>query len=97
MEKSHEHAWRVSAVFRRETLDADGFVVDFLAVRHALADITNPLEGGDLNQALGCGDEGLSAERVAEYLAGELARLLGGAPYCLRVTEAPGCSAAFYP
>ena len=97
MEESHEHAWRVSAIFRRDILNADGFVVDFLAVRDALANITNPLEGEDLNQALNCEDEGLSAERVAEYVAGELARLLGGAPYCVRVTEAPECSAAFYP
>ena len=39
-----------------------------------------------------------TAERVAEYLAGRLRDLLGGRDaYRLSVTEAPGCSAAYYP
>ena len=33
LEPPHEHDWRVEAVYRADALDADGFVVDFLAAR----------------------------------------------------------------
>ena len=96
MEPAHAHDWRVTAVFRAERLNDDGFVVDFLAVNEALGAVTDELADADLNAMLGR-SEGASAERVAEHLAGRLAERLGRAPHCVRVTEAPGCEAAYYP
>jgi 6-pyruvoyl-tetrahydropterin synthase len=97
MEAAHEHDWRVTATFRAGTLNANGFVVDFLAVRSALERATGELAGRDLNAAIGPPGTGASAERVAEHLAGRLAELLDRRPHCVRVVEAPGCTAAFYP
>ena len=93
MEGPHEHDWRVRAIFRSDRLSDDGFVIDFVAVRTALAEITDTLGGADLNTVLG---RPASAERVAKYLAGAVSDRCEGL-YCLRVGEAPGCEAAVYP
>ena len=97
MEAPHEHDWRVTAAFRSDRLDANGFVMDFLALREALARVTASLRERDLNVALGAAECGASAERLAESIAGRLAGELGREPHCVRVVEAPGCTAAFFP
>jgi 6-pyruvoyl-tetrahydropterin synthase len=96
MESAHQHDWRVTAAFRSGALDADGFVMDFLALREALAKVTASLRQSDLNAALDAAD-GASAERLAESIARRLAEELGREPHCVRVVEAPGCTAAFFP
>lgn len=96
-ESPHEHEWCVSAAFRADCLDENGFVIDFAAVRALLVEITGEMEGKDLNDLLSGAEGGATAERVAEYLAGRLSLRLGRDVHCLRVTEAPGCDAAFYP
>jgi len=93
LEPPHEHDWRVEAVYRADALDADGFVVDFLAARDALDAALTPLTGADLNGAL---DAPASAERLAAFIAAALTRH-GLTPYRVAVEEAPGCRAAFYP
>lgn len=100
LEESHEHTWRVTATFRSNRLDPTmGVVVDFLKVEAALSAIAAELEGRDLNSMDEFSQTGPSAEKVACYLAGRLAELLKGEGklYCVSVTEAPNCRAAFYP
>jgi len=97
MEAPHAHAWRVTAVFRAGQLDANGFVIDFLVARKVLAEIGEALAGSDLNDLPSMAASGATAERLAEYLAGQLQHRLGRPAACVRVTEAPGCEAAFYP
>lgn len=100
LEESHTHDWRVTAMFRSPQLRQDtGVVVDFLDVRQALTAVCNELDGKDLN-ALPAFDGGnVSAEHVAEYIATVLADRDGyeGILYCVQVTEATGCRAAYYP
>ena len=93
-EPAHEHQWQVVAAFRAEKLDAGGFVMDFVVIQQALAELTAGLAGADLNELLG---RAASAERLTEHLAADLGRRLGRQVHCLRVREAPGCWAAFYP
>ena len=97
MEGPHEHDWQVTAAFRADALDENGFVVDFLVVQQALAGITDKLGGTDLNQAVPECPGGVSAERLAEHVAQRLQCKVGREVYCLRVSEAPGCTAAYYP
>ncbi len=97
MEPPHDHDWRVTAMFRATELDADGFVIDFAAVQAALAALCRGFQGRRLNDVLDHGGEGVSAERLARVLADELAARLGRGIHCLRVSEAPGCAAAYYP
>ena len=98
LEEPHEHTWRVTAAFRADRLDDDGFVVDFIAARDALGRITGELAGSDLNESVaGSAPAGASAERVAEYIAAAIAAEGPARLHCVRVTEAPGCEAAYYP
>ena len=98
-EAPHEHLWHVTATFRaRELAEPMGVVIDFVEVEAALGDIAGKLQGTVLNSLPAFADGRCSAERVAQYLAGELARRLGGRkPWRVAVTESPGYSAAFYP
>ncbi len=76
-----------------------GIVIDFTEVQQALEHIASQLEGLDLNKLDAFKDASPSAERVAEYLAQRLGEQLGQTQllYSLAVTEAPGCTASFYP
>ncbi len=96
-EAPHGHDWRVTAAFRADRLDENGFVIDFLAARTALEEIVGELDGTDLNELPAMSGGSATAERLAEYMAGRLKGRLGRDVHCIRVTEAPGCSAAFYP
>lgn len=108
VEPAHSHDWLMTATFRAEQLDqAMGVVIDFLAVDAALAKIAAPLQDGDLNSLPAFADGRVSAERVAEFIAGRLVAELADALtppngrevwlHGVNVTEAPGCSATFYP
>jgi len=100
LEESHEHPWRATATFRSERLDpVMGVVIDFLTVQEAMRAVAAELEGRDLNSMAQFGPGGASAERVAAFLAEALARRLGGGCrlYRLALSEAPGCTAAYYP
>ena len=98
-EPAHEHDWRMTATFRADRLDgATAFVIDFTDLQRAMDSLVGEFQGVMLNSLSAFGDGRCTAERVAEYLAGRLAeRLDGRRPYRLLVTEAAGCSAAFYP
>ena len=98
-EPVHDHVWRATAAFRADRLDATmGVVLDFVQVERALGRLAGELQGSNLNSLPPMADGRCTAERVAEYLAGRLRDLLGGRDaYRLSVTEAPGCSAAYYP
>ena len=93
MEQAHEHDWQVEAVFRAPALNGDGFVVDFLTVRETLDGALAALAGKDLSAVL---PEGASAEQVAAHVAAVVGSRCDGL-YCVRIEEAPGCKAAYYP
>ncbi len=99
-EASHSHLWQIKATFRSDRLDETmGVVVDFLDIQQALREIADKLQGADLNKLPEFSDGRPSAERVAQYIAEMLiGRLCGAAGlHRVEVTEAPGCSAAYYP
>lgn len=96
MEERHSHHWKVTVAFRAGKLNPNGFVIDFVPVMAALKEVCRQLEGKDLNQALAHPDTGASAERVAKFLADQMYERMGRSVYCVRVTEAPGCMAAYF-
>ena len=99
-EDAHEHTWRVTATFQAEKLDESGLVIDFVKVQRAMALVAADLDGQDLNLLPELAGASASAEHVAEVFAGRLTKALGQAGkmlVSLAVTEAAGCSAAFYP
>jgi 6-pyruvoyl-tetrahydropterin synthase len=98
-EEPHEHLWHVTATFRAARLQEPmAVVVDFLEVEAAFDAIVDELEGVNLNSLPFFADGRCSTERVAEFLCREITgRMAHGKPWRVSVTEAPGCSAAFYP
>jgi 6-pyruvoyl-tetrahydropterin synthase len=95
MEAPHEHMWRYAVSFRTSRLNDDGFVIDFVPVQAAVEELSAQMEGRDLNELIGEAF-GASAERVAQHLAVWLGQRLGRQAYSVRITEAPGCQAAYY-
>lgn len=103
-EPVHGHNWHVTVTIAGPRLDGDGLLCDFHAVERALREITGPMNNRDLNQlAPFSGPKGTnpSAENVARHIAERLAAALelpaGARVARVRVTEAPGCAAAYFP
>jgi len=99
-EEPHEHLWKVTATFRNDRLSGQmAVVIDFVAARAAIEKIAGELDGCDLNSMAAFAHGKPSAERVAEYLAERLLEVMSEADklYRVSVTEAAGCSAAYYP
>jgi len=68
-EEPHSHKWQVAVRVGTEKLNAEGYAVDFHAVREALSRALEPLHGTDLNDHPEIGRPTPSAERVAEVVA----------------------------
>ncbi|MEO0511425.1 MAG: 6-carboxytetrahydropterin synthase [Planctomycetota bacterium] len=101
-EPLHGHDWRVTATIAGDTLDDDGLLADFHSVHGFLAEICEPFNNNTLNDVAPFDETNPSAENVAEYIAAELAGQLEEiAEHCrvaaVRVTEAPGCAASYFP
>ena len=102
-ETLHGHDWRVSVTVAGPTLDRDGLLCDFHAIKSALADVTGRLHNQNLNQIEPFDRLNPSAEHVAQHIAEELSRRLvgvlpaGARIASVRVTEAPGCAASYRP
>jgi 6-pyruvoyl-tetrahydropterin synthase len=91
-EESHAHDWEVAIRVGAETLNADGYALDFHAVRKALAGAVAQLAATDLNLHPEIGHPSPTAERLAEVLAARLApelAALGGTLLAVTVWEGP--------
>lgn len=98
VEPRHEHVWRVRVLIAGDDLNSDGVLVDFAAVRQALAAVTDPLAGRDLNDTPPFERKNPSAENVAMHIGGELAESFpdGLLLTYVEVEEEPGCFARYY-
>jgi 6-pyruvoyltetrahydropterin/6-carboxytetrahydropterin synthase len=108
-EPLHGHNWRVTVTLEGRELDDDGLLCDFHVVERALERVIGCWHNSNLNDiepfAGGLGrKEGLnpSAENVAHSIAALLSadlegRLARAVITRVRVTEAPGCAASYYP
>ncbi len=91
-ETPHEHLWSVAIRVGTDTLNAEGYALDFLAVREILANATKRLAGSDFNQHPEIASPTPTAERLAEVLAGWLGPPLdelGGRLLGVSVWEGP--------
>jgi 6-pyruvoyltetrahydropterin/6-carboxytetrahydropterin synthase len=104
LEPVHGHNWLVTVVLAGPDLDADGLLVDFHLVERHLRQIAAELHNSSLNEHERFrGGVNPTAEQVARSFADELAQRLAGrlpagaAIRSVRITEAPGCAATYYP
>ncbi len=91
-EESHRHRWEVAIRVGSESLNDEGFALDFHGVHGILAETVAPLRDSDLNRHPAIGRPTPSAERLAEVLADDLqSRLaaIGGALLTVSVWEGP--------
>lgn len=94
-EAMHGHDWRVTARVAGPSLDDDGLLCDFHALERDLDEIIRPFQNACLNDTPPFDEINPTAERVAEFIASELARRVHSPVRLLSVsvTEAPGCEA----
>ncbi|MEM1330624.1 MAG: 6-carboxytetrahydropterin synthase [Planctomycetota bacterium] len=102
-ETLHGHNWRVATDLEGYELDADGLLCDFHTVESTLLDILEPFKNSNLNETEAFATTNPTAELVARHIAEQLHDRLDDAlaPHAriaeVRVTEAPGCEAAYRP
>ena len=91
-EEAHDHEWRVEVQVGAESLNEEGYALDFLDVHKILSEAVTPLDGSDLNTHPEIGRPSPTAERVAEVLAEVLAPLyeaIGGQLLSVSIWEGP--------
>jgi 6-pyruvoyltetrahydropterin/6-carboxytetrahydropterin synthase len=92
-EESHEHLWEIAIKVGTDSLNEEGFALDFHEVHNILDKVAEPLRGSDLNQHQEIGVPTPSAERLAEVMAGTIEPKLtaiGGTLLTVSVWEGPG-------
>jgi len=91
-EEAHDHEWRVEVRVGVESLNAEGYALDFHDVHKVLSEAVTPLDGSNLNKHPEIGRPSPTAERVAEVLAEVLApqyERLGGRLHSVSIWEGP--------
>ncbi len=105
VEPLHGHNFRVSVVVAGETLDPSGMLMDFHALERLVDEILRPFHNANLNDLPPFDRLSPSAERIAQVLGDRIVDGLCGVAAgsggvnvrAVRVTEAPGCTAAYFP
>lgn len=101
-EPRHGHDWKVAVAVRAERLDSIGVVLDFEALKPALARVLERLDGRHLNdqRPFSGGAVNPSTENIARHIHDELAGAVADARARItRVTvwETPDASASYCP
>ncbi len=101
-ETLHGHNFHVWATMEGKTLDGDGLLCDFHTVQGTLREIIEPLTNRNLHDTQPFKALNPTAENIARYIAdalgSRLAAMAGDARVAsVRVSEAPGCVAAYTP
>lgn len=100
-EPVHRHDWRVRVAVRSQGLDAMETVMDFHQLEGLVDSVIAPFHNRSLNdvEPFSGGRLNPSAERVAWWIGTQVAQQLpkGVSLVTARVTEAPGCEAAYRP
>jgi 6-pyruvoyl-tetrahydropterin synthase len=91
-ESSHHHSWKVAVRVGVDTLNDEGYALDFHEVETILAAAVRPLDGTDLNLHPEIGRPSPTAERIADVLSENLAagcEKIGGRLLVVSVWEGP--------
>jgi len=91
-EEAHDHEWHIEVRIGTESLNTEGYALDFHEVHNVLSAAVAPLEGSNLNRHPEIARPSPTAERVAEVLAQKLAPLyeaIGGRLLSVSIWEGP--------
>ncbi len=98
-EPLHGHDWHVLVVIGATGLDGDGLACDFHLLEASLDAVLLPFRSRNLNDTPPFDRINPTAEAVAQYIAQEMGVRIpdGVSVQSVRVTEAPGCAARYFP
>jgi 6-pyruvoyltetrahydropterin/6-carboxytetrahydropterin synthase len=100
-EPLHGHNFKVELVVRGKVLQNKvKYLTDFVALQKALQAVVQPMDHTNLNELPYFQTENPSAENLAAYVAGEVARRWsepGVRLHCVTVWETAATAARFYP
>ncbi|MBN2511846.1 MAG: 6-carboxytetrahydropterin synthase, partial [Sedimentisphaerales bacterium] len=98
-EPLHGHPWKVTAAVAAGNLDTAGLAIDFCVLLRHLEGILGPLMGQNLEQCEPFIGINASAERVAQYVFGQMAGLIIPPTQLIwvEVMEAAGCRVRYEP
>jgi 6-pyruvoyltetrahydropterin/6-carboxytetrahydropterin synthase len=100
MEPIHHHDWHVQVTVGRSDLDVMETVMDFHVLESCLNEALAPWQDRHINEVepFAAGQVNPTAERVAWWIAGQIAGKLPAAVKLVSVTveEAPGCTATYH-
>jgi 6-pyruvoyl-tetrahydropterin synthase len=94
----HEHAYRVEVAAAGATLHPDGTLVDITIIDRALGDLSNQLDGSDLNDIPDLASPNSTAENVARLFFDRIAADLEGQGLAwlgVKVWESPQAYGAY--
>jgi 6-pyruvoyltetrahydropterin/6-carboxytetrahydropterin synthase len=95
-ERLHGHTYRVQALLRVEKLDEIGMAVDFRKVRTVLREAIALLDHQYMNDLPEFSQENPSAENLAKYIYGKLARKYAGLLQKVTVWETESAAASYW-
>jgi 6-pyruvoyltetrahydropterin/6-carboxytetrahydropterin synthase len=98
-EPVHGHNWRVRMTVTGETLDANGLLCDFHVLERELDRVISRFDNANLNEVSPFDRVNPTAEAVARIIGQEVGAKLPRSVTLarIRLTEAPGCEAAWTP
>jgi 6-pyruvoyltetrahydropterin/6-carboxytetrahydropterin synthase len=88
----HDHDYRIEIVVDREQLDGRGMVCDLDVLEAALTELTNRVEGRNLEEIRPAGAEAVTVEVFARWVHDSLSPAVtaaGGEALAVRVWETP--------
>lgn len=98
-EPMHGHNWHVTVTVSGDALDADGLLCDFHLVERELDRVIGSLHNTNLNVTAPFDTINPTAELIAKHIADAIMPALPAHVRLKRtsVTEAPGCTATYFP
>lgn len=77
-ERLHGHNWKIEVCVKGDTLEKNGLLIDFKALKQATEQVLQELDHHFLNELAPFQDRSPSSENIAQHVFGSLARHLNG-------------------
>jgi 6-pyruvoyltetrahydropterin/6-carboxytetrahydropterin synthase len=95
----HGHNWKVDVYVRGNTLDELGMLVDFTALKAAVAELMSEIDHSDLNEHDEFKNSNPTSERIAAFIYRRLSQSAQDSNYRISkvtVHETPGSQASYW-
>ena len=96
-EPTHSHQWHLSAAFSAETLDDNGFLLEFSEGQTLICSAVAEISGKDINKCGVLAGKIPTTEVLAKYIYGNIKKGLQSPVQInyIELTESPGCTVRY--